>query len=186
MFGKPTDETLVHKAKAGRADAWDKLIKRYEKRIYNYALRMAPTPEDALDLMQEIFLSVYRNLGKFREESSFSTWIFTIASRRAADHYRKLKPVDYLNENDETLEEEQALADPHQHLLKHEKNSAVSNMLAELSPEQRIVVELKFFQDMTFEEMAEILNTSPNTLKTRLYSALKKLKAFPEVSYALS
>ena len=82
MFGTPTDKQLIRNALKGRADAWERLIGRYQKKIYNFALRMTGNREDALDLMQEIFLSVYRNLERFRGDASFSAWLVSARSKR--------------------------------------------------------------------------------------------------------
>lgn len=184
MFTSPSDRSLVIKALNGKEDAWEKLINRYQRRIYNFALRMTSNREDAMDLMQEIFLSVYRNLAGFSQRAAFSAWIFKIASNRAVDFFRKKRPVDSLP-MEETFEDPSPRVNPMSSLMRHESNRAVMSLLEQLSQEQRLVVELKFFQEQTFEEMSENLGVSSNTLKSRLYGALKKIKALPEVAHAL-
>ena len=84
-----TDEKLITKALQGKERAWVKLVKRYEKRIYNYALRMTGATDEAMDLVQEIFISVYRNLPNYRGEGVFAAWLFRIASNRCTDFLRK-------------------------------------------------------------------------------------------------
>ena len=91
MLGTVTDETLVARALAGSNGAWTKLVKRYEKRVYNYALRMVGHPDDALDLMQEVFVGVHRNLSSFRGDGAFPAWLFRIASFRCTDYLRRRK-----------------------------------------------------------------------------------------------
>ncbi len=184
MFTSPSDQSLVAKALEGKEAAWEKLINRYEKRIYNFALRMTGNREDAMDLMQEIFFSVYRNLESYGQKAKFSSWIFKIASNRAVDFYRKKRPVENLP-MEESFEDPSPSANPVGSLMRHEENRAVLNLLEHLSQEQRMVVELKFFQELTFEEMSENLGVSSNTLKSRLYGALKKIKALSEVAHAL-
>ena len=183
MFGKPSsDLTLVKRALKGKADAWDKLIRRYEPKIFNFALRMTGNHEDARDLMQEVFIAVYRNLESYGQKAAFSSWIFTIASRRATDFYRRRKPVDPMGESDADLSDDRY--DPHDDLLRYESNREIQHLLRQLSPDQRMVVELKIFQEMTFEEMANSVDIPINTLKSRFYGALRKLKSLPEVCRA--
>lgn len=183
MFGKTSDEALVAKALEGNNRAWDKLITRYEKKIYNYGLRMTGNPDDALDLMQEVFLSVYRNLSGYRQDAPFGAWLFRIAAHRATDFYRRRKPVEPIGDEDRL--EENREANPEQLLAIHENNRQILQLLEQLTPKQRVVVEMKFFQEQTFEEMSTVLDVSTNTLKSRFYGALERLKQLAEVAHAV-
>lgn len=185
MFGSQSDESLVKKAQKGKADAFDKLIRRYEGRIYNFALRMTGNREDAMDLMQNIFLSTYRGLSSFRGESAFSSWIFAIASRRATDFYRRRKFSEEYDEQTAAEESLQQERSPFGDVLRQQRNKQLMQAMAQLPVEQRLVLELKFFQDMTFDEMSAQLGVSSNTLKSRLYGALRKIKNMPEVLHAV-
>ena len=187
------DEALIAAALKGSAYAWEKLVKRYESKIYNHGLRLMGNSSDAMDLMQEVFLGVYRNLHRFRGDATFSSWIFRIAHNKAVDMSRRKRlmtaPPKFSTEDDadefarfpgkEELEPENRLG--HQ-----EQNLRVLNMLNRLSSDQRSIVELKIFQSLTFDEIAELLDISANTAKTRFYSALKKLKAVSEEQNVLS
>lgn len=176
-----SDERLISKALKGNEKAWVILVKRYEKPIYNYALRMVSNPDDALDLMQETFISVNRSLENYRGEGSFKSWLFRIANFRCIEFYRRRKPTEDI---DEIAKQESDPGFSPEHVLSQTQHSAqMLNLLARLPVEQKIVVELKFYQQFTFEEIAEQLNTSSNTVKSRLYSALAKLKQFLEVEY---
>ena len=179
MFEK-TDEQLIDKALQGNRNAWLKLVKRYEKSIYNYGLRMTSNPDDALDLMQEIFTSVFRNLATYRGDGVFKAWLFRIASYRTVEFYRRKKPTQGL---DELPEIESESDKPEELLMMKSHNQQLLGALQELPIAQRAVVELKFFGQFTFEEIAEQLNVSSNTVKSRLYSALDKLKQKLEVEY---
>lgn len=176
-----TDEQLIKKAKNGNKSAWLKLVKRYEKSIYNYGVRMTGNPEDALDLMQEVFISVYRNLPTFRSEGSFKGWLFRIASYRCVEFYRKKKPTHNLDDSPEQVCEQPV---PEQILLMQQNNRHVIEAMQRLSHEQKAVLELKFFGQFTFDEIALQLDVSSNTVKSRLYSALDKLKFILEVNHA--
>ena len=95
MLGTVTDESLVARALAGSNSAWTKLVKRYEKRVYNYALRMVGHPDDAFDLMQEVFMGVHRNLAGFRGDAPFPGWLFRIASFRCTDYLPRIDTTHF-------------------------------------------------------------------------------------------
>ena len=151
------------------------MVKRYERRVYNYALRMVRHPDDALDLMQEVFLGVYRNLATYRGDGVFPAWLFRIASYRCTDLLRRRR--DMVPYDDGAAVATAPDCDPVQATERSRANGQIKAALATLPAEQRHVVELKFFQSFTFEDIAAQLGISPNTAKTRLYSALRKLRA---------
>ncbi|MBE1301511.1 MAG: sigma-70 family RNA polymerase sigma factor [Alteromonadaceae bacterium] len=179
MFEK-TDEQLIAKALDGNRSAWLKLVKRYERSVYNYGIRMTSNPDDALDLMQEIFISVFRNLSTYRGDGSFKAWLFRIASYRCVEYYRRKKPTQGLDDVQEVACEQSA---PEMVMLMSQGNKQVIDAMQQLPLAQKAVIELKFFGQFTFEEIAEQLNVSSNTVKSRLYTALDKLKGLLEVEY---
>lgn len=179
MFEK-TDEQLITKALDGNRSAWLKLVKRYERSVYNYGIRMTSNPDDALDLMQEIFISVFRNLSTYRGDGSFKAWLFRIASYRCVEYYRRKKPTQGLEDVPEVACEQSA---PEMVMLMSQGNKQVIDAMQQLPLAQKAVIELKFFGQFTFEEIAEQLNVSSNTVKSRLYTALDKLKGLLEVEY---
>lgn len=186
------DEALIAAALNGSAHAWEKLVRRYEGKIYNQGLRLMGNSSDAMDLVQEVFLGVYRNLHRFRGDAKFSSWIFRIAHNKAVDMNRRrhmMVTQTRISDQDEldiletipgrsNLEAEEILSD-------YQKNKQVISMLADLPIEQRLVVELKVFQSLTFEDIAGIQEISANTAKTRFYAAIKKLKTVSENNHAL-
>ncbi len=173
-----SDQKLIDGALAGSDSAWQKLVKRYEKKVYNYALRMVGHPDDAFDLMQEVFVGVHRNLASYRGDGAFPAWLFRIASFRCTDYLRRRR---FSEEFDEARAEAPESLGPQAMTMATHANQRISAALMSLPAEQRHVVELKFFQHFTFEDISEQLGISPNTAKTRLYSALKKLRANPEL-----
>lgn len=180
MFEK-SDEQLIAKALQGNKQAWINLLKRYEKPIYNYGVRMTGKHEDALDLMQEVFISVYRNLATFRQEGSFKSWLFRIAHYRCIEFYRRKRPMDGLDDIPE-IECEQAPSE--QHIDSAIENRLLIQAMQQLPLAQKSVIELKFFGQFTFDEIAELTGMSANTAKSRMYGALEKLKTLMEVGYA--
>ncbi len=193
MIHSDDDEVLIKAAIAGSAAAWEKLVKRYESRIYNYALRMTGNTSDALDLLQEVFLGVYRNLHRFRGDARFSSWIFRIAHNKAVDMNRRnmlLRGQGFGSQEDELNPLLQVPADiaeePEWRLAEAQRNEHVQLLLQQLPLPQRLVVEMKIFQSLTFEEIARVQEVSENTAKTRFYTALRKLKSIMEESHVLS
>ena len=182
MLPNVSDETLVKHALAGSDGAWTKLVRRYERRIYNYALRMVGHQDDAMDLMQEVFLGVYRNLSGYRGDGVFAAWLFRIASFRCTDYLRRRR--DFREFDETTAEASDDLAPPDAAMATH-ANDRIARALQTLPVEQRHVVELKFFQQFTFDDIGEHLGISPNTAKTRLYGALRKLRDIEELQHAL-
>ena len=186
------DEALIAAALNGSAYAWEKLVKRYETQIFNYGVRLTGNSSDAMDLMQEVFMGVYRNLHRFRGDAKFSSWIFRIAHNKAVDMNRRRRLLsNQLRINDDEFDILDILPgdtgnEPDEKLGTQQQNSKITRMLARLSLEQRLVVEFKVFQSLTFDEIAVMQDISTNTVKTRFYTALKKLKAVSEESNVLS
>lgn len=180
MFEK-SDQQLIEKALNGNKKAWMNLLKRYEKPIYNYGIRMTGNNDDALDLMQEVFVSVFRNLSNYRGDGSFKGWLFKIAHYRCIEFYRRKRPTQGLEDTPEIESEE---VTPEQSIADGQGNLQLVGAMQQLPLAQKAVVELKFFGQFTFEEIAEQLGISTNTAKSRLYSALAKLKTLMEVEYA--
>ncbi|MFP6805998.1 MAG: RNA polymerase sigma factor [Pseudomonadales bacterium] len=156
---------------AGSERAWFRLIKRYEKRLYNYALRMTGSPEDAMDILQDILISLYRNLPSYRGDGAFAAWMFRIASFRCTDYYRK-KGRQFATTDDVDVMDENAV----DVALNIDRNRGVVTMMSSLPSEPKQAIELKFFQHFTFDEIAGQLGISSNTAKSRVYAALKKMR----------
>lgn len=186
------DTALVEAALKGSTQAWEKLVRRYEDRVFNQGLRLTGNRSDAMDLMQEVFLGVYRNLHRFRGDAKFSSWIFRIAHNKAIDMNRRKRLMPFVANSDEhdgdmldnlpghsSFEAEEVL-------IERQGNKVILSMLAELPMSQRLIIELKIFQSQTFEDIASIQEVSVNTVKTRFYSALKKLKAISEKKNVMS
>jgi len=185
MFTKKNDEQLISEAVAGSERAWLTLVRRYEKRVYNYALRMAGNRDDAADMLQDIMLALYRNLGTFRGEGSFPAWLFRLASFRCTDFLRRRRAFLAAGQDPDDTPDHLDRYQPEAALATASRNREILTRLGALSREQRMVVELKFFQHFTFEEIGSQLGISSNTAKTRLYSALRKMRDVKEVSLAV-
>jgi RNA polymerase sigma-70 factor (ECF subfamily) len=167
IFRAVEDADLIRKARQGDVEAFNLLISRWEKRVFNYLLRILRNREDALDLSQDVFLKAYQNLRKLEDPERFASWLFRIAHNEAYSLFRKRRP--------ETEEpSEQTIGGGAAFPL--ELSIAVSTALGRLTADQREAVVLKIYQGFKFEEMAEILSCPVSTVKSRLYSALELLK----------
>ena len=185
-----SDEKLVAGALKGSARAWRQLVERYERRIYNLGYRLTGNSEDAMDLMQEVFLGIYRSLHRFRGDANFRTWLFRIAHNKAVDLNRRNKLLSLTGGRDDTGEFAGELrarreCEPDHGLGERERNRLALQLLDRIPLEQRLVVELKMYQCLTFEEIARMQEISVNTAKTRFYAALKKMRLIPEEENAL-
>ncbi len=169
IFRAVEDADLIQKTRRGDVEAYNALISRWEKRVYNYVLRLVGSREDALDLSQDIFLKAYQNIRKLDDVNRFVPWLFRIAHNEAYSLLRKRRPeVDTAEGTAPDVEAPRAFP--------IELSIAVSGALDRLSPDQREAVVLKVYQGFKFEEMAEILECPVSTVKSRLYTALELLK----------
>ena len=167
IFRAVEDADLMRKARRGDVEAFNLLISRWEKRVFNYLLRILRNREDALDLSQDVFLKAYQNLRKLDDPQRFAAWLFRIAHNEAYSLFRKRKP-----EGEEPSEPAVGAASA----FPIELSIAVSTALDRLHPDQREAVVLKIYQGFKFEEMSEILSCPVSTVKSRLYTALELLK----------
>lgn len=168
IFREVEDRDLIAGARRGNVDAFNLLISRWEKRIYNYLYRLVSDREDALDLAQDVFLKAYQNLGKLEDPSRFAPWLYRIAHNEAYSLLRKNRPEVELFEP--------SPSPPSPRMLPIEVSLAVESALARLTPDQKEAVVLKIYQGFKFEEMAEITGCPVSTVKSRLYTALDLLK----------
>lgn len=173
IFREVEDRDLIGQARRDNVEAYNLLVSRWEKRIYNYLLRLVKNREDALDLAQDVFLKAYQNLRKLEDPDRFAPWIYRIAHNEAYSYLRKNRPETDL----EDAEYEPWLEPgPGRRMLPIEVSLAVERALTRLSSDQREAVVLKIYQGFKFEEMADILGCPVSTVKSRLYTALDLLK----------
>lgn len=175
IFRAVEDADLISQAAQGAVEAYNLLVSRWEKRVYNYLLRITRHREDALDLTQDVFLKAYQNLRKLDDPARFAPWLYRIAHNEAYSMFRKRKPETDVNE----IEPESTgtgITVGGSSIFPVELGLAVASALDRLSADQREAVVLKIYQGFKFEEMAEILGCPVSTVKSRLYTALDLLK----------
>lgn len=169
IFREVEDRDLIAQARRGHVEAYNVLVSRWEKRVFNYLLRLVRHREDALDLSQDVFLKAYQNLKKLDDPVRFPAWLFRIAHNEAYSLLRKNRPEG-------EILAEPSTAEASSRMFPVELSLAVESALGRLSEDQREAVLLKVYQGFKFEEMAEILACPVSTVKSRLYTALDLLK----------
>jgi RNA polymerase sigma-70 factor (ECF subfamily) len=175
IFRAVEDADLIRQAARGNVESYNLLISRWEKRVYNYLLRITANREDALDLTQDVFLKAYQNLRKLDNPERFTPWLYRIAHNEAYSMFRKRRPEADVDEMD-PVGTELGITVGGSSVFPIELSLSVASALERLSPEQREAVVLKIYQGFKFEEMSEILDCPVSTVKSRLYTALELLK----------
>jgi len=175
-----SDEQLVALTVKGDVSAFNEIVARWERRLYNFVYRYLGNAEDAKDITQESFVRAYSHLDGFRGQSKFSSWLYQIALNLCRSKLRRQKSHPTVSIDDR--EEDNplwALPDqrptPAEHTLEQERALAVREALAQLPEAQRTVIILKEYNGLKFREIAEILDTPESTVKSRLYHGLENL-----------
>lgn len=184
----PPDSDLVRRAKAGDLAAFESLTNRYERRVYSLARQILRQEQDAEDVTQQTFLSVLENLEGFREEASFSTWIFRIATHAALKIIRKRKGLNTVSLEEATEERDgydsvahpEYIADwrqsPEQLVHRNETRLLLDQALAQLDEKHRLIFLLRDVEGFSVKETAETLNLSEANVKVRLLRARLQLR----------
>lgn len=174
------EKDLIHRAKRGDISAFEDLISGYEKKVYNTAYRFFNNAEDAMDVSQEIFIKVFTSLRRFREDSSFSTWLYRIAVNTCIDFLRK-KREDVLPIKEEIVMDDKTKLGfqtelPEEFVEKQEVKQAIMKAISTLPEEQRICIILRDVQGFSYTEISDVLSCSLGTVKSRLFRGRRALK----------
>jgi RNA polymerase sigma-70 factor (ECF subfamily) len=193
--GKPglrdlEDRQLIARAQAGDRSAFEILVHRYDRDVLRLILNVLHNPEDARDVYQEAFLKIYRNLHRFRTESSFYTWVYRIVTNACLDHIRRRRsrPEDQAPEVNASGHSEGAVdffdrqhesntRDPERQVLGQEIGRQIEVALASLSPRERLIFDMKHHQGLKLKVIGEALGTTEETVKNSLFRATRKLRA---------
>lgn len=172
-----SDGEIIARVRAGDTGAFAELVRRHQDRVYGMALRATGRSEDAEDLAQEVFLSVYRGLEGFKGEAQFTTWLYRIAWNRCADWLRRNRKP---GRRTAQLEEAEGLADdrtdPAAAVLGEEDRLRLRRALDGLDERYRSVIELAGIQGLSYAEVGRVLALPIKTVEARLYRARKSLR----------
>jgi RNA polymerase sigma-70 factor (ECF subfamily) len=167
------DATLVVRAREGDLAAFEALVARYQRRIYQLALRMTANSGDAEDITQEVFLIAWRRLPEVEQAAAFSGWLYRTATNRCLNLLRRRKPLGELDE--ESMATSTPSADPQRAAQASAQVAALTEALQRITPEQRAVWLLREAHDRSYEEIARIVGTSPQAVRGRLARARAQL-----------
>jgi len=173
-----SDADCVRRIQHGEVDAFEVLVRRHEKTIFNLVYRMLGDYDDAIEVSQEVFLSAYRAIGQFRGDANFSTWLYRIAlnhatTRRRSNNSRQHRTAPI--EDMELIRDSQP--GPAETLEKKEMQERVQLALNKLAPEDAAVILLRDLQDVPYDEVARLLEIPVGTVKSRLHRARQALKS---------
>ncbi len=177
-----TENELIKKCKKGNREAFNRLFEIYQSQVVNIAYGMLSDREDAYDASQEVFVRVYKNIGSFKEEASFNTWLYRIIANVCSDILRKRqknsKVISISNMSDE--ENDMELPDdaptPEENMELTERQRIVKNAISQLRDEYRIVITMCDIEDMSYDAIADMLGVPKGTVKSRINRARNALK----------
>ncbi len=176
------DNELIRQYLDGDQIALEKLIERYMHSIYNYAYRMSGNKGDAEDVTQEIFLKVWKKIASYKEQSSFKTWLFTIARNTLIDWSRKKKSIVFSDMEKDSEENtfEDTIPDheltQEEHFIQKQDTLLLTEALAEIPNSYREILLLHINEEMTFKDIGIMLAKSTNTVKSQYRRALTQLR----------
>jgi len=164
------DKALVRQCRAGDRQAFEALVRRYQKPVYNAALRLLHDPEDARDVAQTAFLKAYEHLADYDPGYKFYSWLYRIAINEALNVLSSRKP------RGESADEADESPGPEQRAEGEQMSRAIELALKDLKPELRTVIVLRHFMQLSYQDMGEILTLPEKTVKSRLFSARQLLR----------
>jgi RNA polymerase sigma-70 factor (ECF subfamily) len=180
------DVVLVKAAQSGDLDAFDGLVVRHRERIFNLIYHMTSHHEDATDLAQDVFVKAWKALGNFKGESSFYTWVYRIAVNHTLNHLKQrrnrtvhlsLNDMDFNAENDPDMVQLVSHQTPRRAANLKELGQRLNAAMQKLSEEHRTVVVMHDIQGLQHDEIAEVLDCNPGTVRSRLFYARQQLQA---------
>jgi RNA polymerase sigma factor (sigma-70 family) len=153
------------------------LVRAYQQKIYWHIRKMVIDHDDADDLTQEVFIKIYKNIGRFREDSQLYTWIYRISTNECLSFLQRKKKKFFLPIGD-VAKELTGKLDSASHVSGDEIQLKLQKALLTLPDKQRLVFNMKYFDDMSYENISEITNTSVGALKASFHHAVKKIEDF--------
>ena len=171
-----TDSQLVARAQEGDLPAFEELVKKYQREIYNLAYRMVSDPEEAKDLMQQAFLQAFVHIRGFRHQAQFRTWLFRIAINQCYNYLKTRKKFgDPVDSDDLILAGD---GTPEEDVVNQEQHRRLYQALSRLPAKQRAVITLKLEQGLSYDEISKVLGGTAGAARVNYCQALKTLKKY--------
>src|SRR5215831_3995359 len=197
-MGSDAEAELLARCRRGEAAAWDELFDAHYAAAGRFVFQLAPdfTREDVEEICQETFLSVIRNLNSFHGESQFQTWLFRIAANKARDYRERRNaakrgggqaPISLQAEDPETgltLDPPASLPAPDETLMRAEQMSLIRSAVDRLDEPCREIIELRYFGDLSYEELSGTLKLNPKTVSSRLSKCLDRLEQIARKTFS--
>jgi RNA polymerase sigma-70 factor (ECF subfamily) len=192
LLAAPLDATLdenslIRAAQRGDQDAFERLVREYDRNVLRLAMNLLHSPDEARDVYQEAFLKVFKNLGSFRFDCSFHTWLYRIVTNVCFDHLRRRKvrkeestvieTPDGLVDQASHVVEEGSFGNPERRAWNRELSAKITSALEELTPRERTVFELRHYEGLRLRAIGEILGTTEEAAKNCLFRATQKMRA---------
>lgn len=174
----PTDSELIERSKAGDHSAFEQIVFRHDREVLNIAARFTQSAQDAKDIYQETFIRVYKGLKKFQQKSEFSTWLYRITMNVCLTHKEKKRTKKVISMNDADDDETVFVStdDTDSRLRGHEISDRIESALNILSPQQKLVFTLRYYQDYKLKDIAVKMDCAEGTIKKYLFEATQKMR----------
>lgn len=168
------EQLWIQQVLAGDKQAYAHFINKYKNQLYATILRMTKNPQDAQDLVQDAFIKVYRNLDKYDANGSFSSWLYRVAINHCMDEFRKKRYSTVQVE----IDEERVVNSEHPELvfLKKEKSRQLERLIATLPEDERLIILLRYVNEISYEEIGEVMDVPLSTVRNKLHRAKKKMR----------
>ena len=165
------DSDLVKDCISGNKQAFETLIERYKKQVFNVALRIINNYDDAGEITQTTFIKAFENLHTFDKTRKFFSWLYRIATNESINYLKSRKKTESLDEDLVSSEQ-----NPEQRFAKSEQDESIQQAIMRLPPEHRVVIVLCHFNNLSYKEIGTILDLPTRTVKSRLFSARRNLR----------
>ncbi|MEZ5317099.1 MAG: sigma-70 family RNA polymerase sigma factor [Vicinamibacterales bacterium] len=174
------DRALVEAFLAGRREAFDVIVRRHQRHVYHLCLRFVRSHEDAADLAQDVFVRAFKGLDRFKGEASLGTWLYRVGVNVCLNRIAVKRPASEPLEPTEHVDVR--AEDPFDRVARSERSAAMRAAIDQLPPKQRATVILRVYQDLSHEEIAQVLGSSVGAVKANFFHALGNLKRLMQTS----
>ena len=170
------DQEIIRRCVGGEKEAFNTLVTKYGKRVFNLSYRLVGNRETAEDLAQDIFLRAYEKLAKFRGKSSFYTWLYRVGVNLWKSKYAGSRTFLGFSLSEETNQLQDPSPSPQEKVMKNEEREIVQEAIGQLSPVYRVVIVLRDMEGKNYKEIAKILNVPQGTVKSRIARSRENLR----------